>query len=408
MAPNSFITPGGLQQRPEVNVNEPPQTGTLSSNYFTQSWSEWTSLVSQQKPQIPKPPTDSLKLQQYIINSNGWWPVFGGEPKLKRKCDSSTSAFVVSPMSRQTPVSLVPSEFSKRRKIHNCPHFSSQFSCKNYLAVEWDPEENEFRTAEPPRTTTSALPQENFAAVTSRILLVRRLKAKQGNMLKGDAASRFRKNILVKVAQGGVAYGDINTVIESPANDADVIIKRPWRDGTTEPGEGTFEELKSLRHRRASELNLRRTCQIFPNATSAHELLEQAREYFRVHKGKNRIIFIPPHIRGLFPTLVGGISSPPLPSANRRGASLVIGKFEGSCGSSLSFTAPPNETVCFSSAAPSSSRNQRPPDYHYGGIIAPSISSNVRPTAQNSSDSSFVRNRDYFGHVSSPPVAKIM
>ncbi|CAG8848335.1 23983_t:CDS:1, partial [Racocetra persica] len=57
----------------------------------------------------------------------------------------------------------------------------------------------------------------------------------------------------------GVTYGDINTVIESPANDADVIIKRPWRDGTTEPGEGTFEELKSLRHRRASELNLRRT-----------------------------------------------------------------------------------------------------------------------------------------------------
>ncbi|CAG8537817.1 8000_t:CDS:2 [Racocetra fulgida] len=254
MAPNSFITPGGLQQRPEVNINESPQTDTLSSNYFTQSWSEWTSLVSQQKPQIPKPPTDSLKLQQYIINSNGWWPVFGGEPKLKRKCDSTTSAFVVSPMSRQTPVSLVPSEFSKRRKIHNCPHFSSQFSCKNYLAVEWDPEENE--------TTTSALPQENFAAVTSRILLVRRLKAKQGNMLKGDAASRFRKNILVKVAQGGVTYGDINTVIESPANDADVIIKRPWRDGTTEPGEG----------------------QIFPNATSAHELLEQAREYFRVHK----------------------------------------------------------------------------------------------------------------------------
>ncbi|RIB16704.1 hypothetical protein C2G38_2189170 [Gigaspora rosea] len=394
MAPNSFITPGGLQQRPEVNINESPQTDTLSSNYFTQSWSEWTSLVSQQKPQIPKPPTDSLKLQQYIINSNGWWPVFGGEPKLKRKCGSSTSAFVTSPMSKQTPVSLVPSEFSKRRKIHNCPHFSSQFSCKNYLAVEWDPEENEFRTAEPPRTTTSALPQENFAAVTSRILLVRRLKAKQGNMSKGDAASRFRKNILVKVAQGGVTYGDLNTVIESPANDADVIIKRPWRDGTTEPGEGTFEELKSLRHRRASELNLRRTCQIFPNATSAHELLEQAREYFRVHKG-------------LFPSLVGGLPSPPLPSTNRRGTSLAIGKLESSCGSSLSFTTSPNESSCFSSAAPSSSRNQRPSDYPYGGIIVPSISSNVRPNVQNSSDSSFVH-RDYFGHVSSPPVAKIM
>ncbi|CAG8455468.1 2726_t:CDS:2 [Acaulospora morrowiae] len=244
MAP--FVTSGGAQSILESSKDS-------SSDYFSRSWSEWTSVI--QRPQLPKPPADTvkllkpLKLQQYIVNNHGWWPVFGGEPKLKRKRGNPTSPVVPQ---KQTPLSLVPLEFSKRRKIHNCSHFSSQFSCKNYLAVEWDPEENEFRTAFPPRTTTSALPQENFAAVTSRVLLVRRLKAKQGNTLKGDAASRFRKNVLVKVA---VTVSDINSAIESPSNESDVVIKRPWRDGTTEPVEGTFEELKSLRNKRACESN---------------------------------------------------------------------------------------------------------------------------------------------------------
>ncbi|CAG8505983.1 4320_t:CDS:2 [Acaulospora colombiana] len=182
-----------------------------SSDYFSRSWLEWTSVIP--KPQLPKPPADTakllkpLKLQQYIVNNHGWWPAFGGKQKLKRKRGNPTTSLVVP--QKHIPLSLVPSEFSKRRKIHNCSHFSSQFSCKNYLAVDWDPEENEFRTAFPPRTTTSALPQENFAAVTSRVLLVRRLKAKQGNALKGDAASRFRKNVLLRVAQAdgfGAAY----------------------------------------------------------------------------------------------------------------------------------------------------------------------------------------------------------
>ncbi|RHZ67070.1 hypothetical protein Glove_303g73 [Diversispora epigaea] len=246
MAPNSLIS-GSLQQGLDSSRDN-------SSNYFSQSWLKWTSIVPHQKPQIPKPPSDTLKLQRYIVNNHGWWPIFGGEPGLKRKYDASTTSFMVS--SKQTPLNLVPLEFSKRRKIHNCSHFSSQFSCKNYLAVEWDPEENEFRTAFPPRTTTSALPQENFAAVTSRVLLVRRLKAKQGNIFKGDAASRFRKNVLLKVAQGGITVNDINSVIESPTNESDVIIKRPWKDGTTEPGKGAFEELKSLRHKRSCELSL--------------------------------------------------------------------------------------------------------------------------------------------------------
>jgi len=221
MAPNSFTTTqSGISQRFDANSNENPEniasalksfsqtwiewTTIVSQRHgsvikpFSQSWSEWTLEVSKQKPQLPAPPTDALKLQQYIVNNHGWWPIFGGEPKLKRKHGSSTSLYV---SSKKIPNSLIHYELPKRRKIHNNSHFSSQFSCKNYLAVEWIPEEDFFLTANPPRTTTSALPQENFAAVTSRVLLVRRLKAKQGAS-KGDAATRFRKSVLTKEHHG--------------------------------------------------------------------------------------------------------------------------------------------------------------------------------------------------------------
>ncbi|CAG8446388.1 3358_t:CDS:2 [Ambispora leptoticha] len=231
------------------------QNNLASKNAFTSSWLEWTAKVLHQKPELPEVPPDALKYQQYIINPHGWWPIFGGEPRRKRKTSPSFPSFRIPSSSKQN--NLIPSQFPKRRKIHNSAHFSSPFSCKNYLAIEWLSDQSFPYIATPPRTTTSALPQENFAAVTSRVLLVRRLKAKQGNFLRGDAASRFRKNILLKVAQA--LNGDQSPLpiiepriaIDSPG---DIIIKRPWKDGTTEPSTGTFKELQKLRGYRNPEM----------------------------------------------------------------------------------------------------------------------------------------------------------
>ncbi|CAG8523674.1 383_t:CDS:2 [Funneliformis caledonium] len=304
MAPNSFITQSRISQRSDADSNALKSfsqtwiewTAIVSERHgsviksFSQSWSEWTLEVSKQKPQLPEPPTDALKLQQYIINNHGWWPIFGGEPKLKRKHGASTS-LQVSP--KKTPNRLIHYELPKRRKIHNNSHFSSQFSCKNYLAVEWIPEEDFFLTANPPRTTTSALPQENFAAVTSRVLLVRRLKAKQGNAFKGDAATRFRKSVLTKEHNATKNWAIRSIVETSNVNhsiDADVIVKRPWKDGTTHPIEGTLDDLKRLRIQRAGDLGLLARS-IFEKTRADRELLEKAREYYRIHKGKCRPMF---------------------------------------------------------------------------------------------------------------------
>jgi len=175
--------------------------GSPKSNCFFTSWLDWVAKVPHQILELPSTPPinlESLIFQRYIINENGWWPLFGGDRRRKRNHNASSSSLYLSKHSRRNAST---SPFAKRRKIHNSPHFSSPFSIKNYLAVEWSKEENKSRVAPPPKTTTSALPQENFAAVTSRVLLVRRLKARQG-LLKGDAASRFRKNLLLKVAHG--------------------------------------------------------------------------------------------------------------------------------------------------------------------------------------------------------------
>jgi len=116
MAPNLFTTTsGGISQGSDTNSNENSQSDKITSalqsfsrtwkewttivsqrhgsviKSFSQSWSDWTLEMSKQKPQLPEPPTDALKLQQYIVNNHGWWPIFGGEPKLKRKHGASTS-----------------------------------------------------------------------------------------------------------------------------------------------------------------------------------------------------------------------------------------------------------------------------------------------------------------------------
>ncbi|GBC02874.1 hypothetical protein RclHR1_04870017 [Rhizophagus clarus] len=330
MAPNFFsTTSGGISQGSDTNSNESAQSGKITSalQSFSQTWIEWTTIVSQrhgsviksfslswsewmlevskQKPQLPEPPTDVLKLQQYIVNNHGWWPIFGGEPRLKRKHGASTSLHF---SSKRTPHNLIHYELPKRRKIHNNSHFSSQFSCKNYLAVEWIPEEDFFLTANPPRTTTSALPQENFAAVTSRVLLVRRLKAKQGNSFKGDAATRFRKSVLTKEHNATKNWGALKSLVETSninhAIDADVIVKRPWKDGTTDPVKGTLDELKRFRLQRAGDLGL-----IARSMFDTTQLLEKAREHYLTHKGKCRPIYVPP---------VRKIGPPPPPPINTK------------------------------------------------------------------------------------------
>ncbi|KAG9291366.1 hypothetical protein G9A89_003470 [Geosiphon pyriformis] len=254
--PSSFAA-HTLPQKADAFIRSLSKHSSIATkNAFTNSWLEWTAKVLSHKPEVKEIIPDSLKKQQqYIINHHGWWPIFGGEPRRKRKISPSIPHFRISPISTQVRFDCFP--FPKRRKIHNSSHFSSPFSCKNYLAIEWLPDQTFPYTATPPRTTTSALPQENFAAVTSRVLLVKRLKAKQGTFIRGDACSRFRKSILQKVAQVA-SNPDQNSVIEPRIaidSPGDIIIKRPWKDGTTEPSSGAFQELQKLRGEQNSELD---------------------------------------------------------------------------------------------------------------------------------------------------------
>ncbi|CAG8537583.1 9120_t:CDS:2 [Paraglomus brasilianum] len=246
---------------------------------------DWVAKVPHQILELPSTPPinlESLIFQRYIINENGWWPLFGGDRRRKRNHSASSSSLYLSKHSRRNAST---SPFAKRRKIHNSPHFSSPFSIKNYLAVEWSKEENKSRVAPPPKTTTSALPQENFAAVTSRVLLVRRLKARQG-LLKGDAASRFRKNLLLKVAHA-IAYAKLASQSESIDASNDVFIKRPWRDGTTEPQSGSLTELAQSRQFGGQESGWGQDKLVAAREALSHAMLQ---DFYYIVKDENPLM----------------------------------------------------------------------------------------------------------------------
>ncbi|CAJ0648107.1 13267_t:CDS:2 [Entrophospora sp. SA101] len=149
--------------------------------------------------------------------------MFGGERTLKRKYDSFSSP------SSPSSLSLFSPTFSKRQKLHNNPHHTSQFSARNYVTIKWYPLNNQLYVIAPIRTNTSSLPQNNFAAVTHRILAIKRLKSRQ---VKGfEPELHLPYDILVN---------DFEQYIENNT-------KSPWRDGTTEPRSGNIREIKSSR-----------------------------------------------------------------------------------------------------------------------------------------------------------------
>nr|CAG8525223.1 11229_t:CDS:2 [Entrophospora candida] len=203
-------------------------TNNTSNDYFTKIWINWACTYSVNKLTLPESVEDVLNSNRYIVNKHGWWPMFGGERTLKRKYDSFSSP------SSPSSLSLFSPTFSKRQKLHNNPHHTSQFSARNYVTIKWYPLNDQLYVIAPIRTNTSSLPQNNFAAVTHRILAIKRLKSRQGisNKVKGfEPELHLPYDILVN---------DFEQYIENNT-------KSPWRDGTTEPRSGNIREIKSSR-----------------------------------------------------------------------------------------------------------------------------------------------------------------
>ncbi|CAJ0648104.1 13269_t:CDS:2 [Entrophospora sp. SA101] len=212
------------QQTTSITSTDPVITSTdpvITSNGSTDATT--TSADSVNKLTLPESVEDVLNSNRYIVNKHGWWPMFGGERTLKRKYDSFSSP------SSPSSLSLFSPTFSKRQKLHNNPHHTSQFSARNYVTIKWYPLNNQLYVIAPIRTNTSSLPQNNFAAVTHRILAIKRLKSRQ---VKGfEPELHLPYDILVN---------DFEQYIENNT-------KSPWRDGTTEPRSGNIREIKSSR-----------------------------------------------------------------------------------------------------------------------------------------------------------------
>ncbi|CAJ0631371.1 5013_t:CDS:2 [Entrophospora sp. SA101] len=193
------------------NNSNQATTNACIDDYFLKLWADWTISCSNNKLVIPEPPEDILKTNKYIINNHGWWP-------------------------------------------------------KNYISVEWCPEENQIHTIIPPRTKTSSLSQENYAVITHRILALR-LKSRNGNSYKGGSAFKFRRSVIKKVAKVNGLDPNLRLPYDIFVNDFEqyvenALMKNPWKDGTTYPNKGDLKDIKIAHINRRDQ---RQACYVLSN-----------------------------------------------------------------------------------------------------------------------------------------------